>query len=54
MYVYMYVHVFRVGSSTSTLRWLAGYGLGLLWEANVVLGRGTESKGPRESVHKFG
>lgn len=54
MYVYMYVYVFRVGPSASTLRWLAGYGLGSLWEANVVPGRDTESRGSRESVHKFG
>lgn len=54
MYVYMYVYVFRVGPSASTLRLLAGYGLGLLWEADVVLGRDAESRGPRESIHKFG
>lgn len=54
MYVNMYVCVFRVGPSASTLRWLAGYALGLLWEADVVLDRDAESRGPRESIHKFG
>lgn len=54
MYVYMYVCVFRVGPSASTLRWLAGCALRLLWEADVVLGGDAESRGPRESIHKFG
>lgn len=40
----LHVRVFIefVCSSDSTPRWLAGYGLELLWEANIILDRGAE------------